>query len=42
MSSSEFLRRLQLVDLNEFDDAPTPQSFEECVEFERVEVQPAR
>ncbi len=42
MSSSEFLRRPQLVDLNEFDDAPTPQSFEECVEFERVEVQPAR
>ncbi len=42
MSSSEFLRRPELVDLNESDAVPTPQAFEERMEFERIEPGPAR
>ncbi len=42
MSSSEFLHRPELVDLNESDAAATPQPFEERTEFERIEPGPAR
>ncbi len=42
MSSSEFLRRPELVDLNESHAAPTPRPFEECTEFERIEPRSAR
>ena len=42
MSSSEFLRRPELVDLHESDAAPAPQTFEEHTEFERLEPGPAR
>ena len=43
MSSSEFLRRPELIDLNTSPDtSPTPPPFEERVEFERIDAGPVR
>lgn len=42
MSSSDFLRRLELVDLNTSDAEPPPREFEERHEFERIERGPVR